>query len=74
MRQQEDSYGVSERRSCIVLRFQRSSHRYQSIAPDQAALRMRVKEFAAARLRYGYYRLYILLRKRDHLYQPVFPF
>jgi putative transposase len=74
VRQQEDSYGVSERRICIVLRFQRSSHRYQSTALDQAALKMRVKEFAAVRVRYGYNRIYILLRKRDHLYQPVFLF
>lgn len=63
MRHLEDSYGVSERRGCCVLRFQRSSHRYQSIAPDQAALRMRIKEIAAARVRYGYYRIYILLRR-----------
>ncbi len=54
---------MSERRGCWVLRFQRSSHRYRSIAPDQAALRMRMKEIAAARVRYGYYRIYILLRR-----------
>ena len=63
MRHLENSYGASERRSCGVLRFQRSSHRYQSIAPDQAALRMRIKEIAATRVRYGYYRIYILLRR-----------
>ena len=33
------------------------------MAPDQAALRMRIKEIAAARVRYGYYRIYILLRR-----------
>ena len=54
---------MSERRGCYVIRFQRSSHRYRSIAPDQAALRMRIKEIAATRVRYGYYRIYILLRR-----------
>ena len=63
MRHLVATYGLSERRGCGVLRCQRSSHRYQSIAPDQAALRMRIKEIAAARVRYGYYRIYILLRR-----------
>ena len=54
---------MSERRGCYVIRFPRSSHRYRSIAPDQAALRMRIKEIAATRVRYGYYRIYILLRR-----------
>jgi putative transposase len=30
---------------------------------DQAALRMRIRELAEARVRYGYYRIYILLRR-----------
>jgi putative transposase len=46
-----------------VLRPQRSSHRYESVAPDQAALRVRIKEIAATQVRYGYYRIYILLRR-----------
>lgn len=54
---------MSERRGCGALRFQRSSHRYRSTAPDQAALRMRIKEIAAVRVRYGYFRIYILLRR-----------
>ncbi len=33
------------------------------MAPDQAALRMRIKEIAAVRVRYGYYRIYVLLRR-----------
>ncbi len=63
MRHLEERYGVSERRGCRALRFQRSSHRYRSTAPDQAALRMRIKEIAAVRVRYGYFRIYILLRR-----------
>ncbi len=63
MRHLEERYGVSERRGCRALRFQRSSHRYRSTAPDQAALRMRIREIAAVRVRYGYFRIYILLRR-----------
>ena len=46
-----------------MLRFNRSSHRYRAIRNDQAALRGRIRELAAARVRYGYFRIYILLRR-----------
>ena len=54
---------MSERRGCVALRFDRSSHRYQSIRGDQAVLRKRIRDLAAARVRYGYFRIYILLRR-----------
>ncbi|MFZ0432031.1 MAG: IS3 family transposase [Candidatus Acidiferrales bacterium] len=63
VRDLEGRYGVSERRSCRVLLFFRSSHRYEATRDDQAALRMRIREIAQARVRYGYYRIYILLRR-----------
>jgi len=53
---------VSERRGCAALRFDRSSHRYRAIRNEQAVLRGRIRELAAARVRYGYFRIYILLR------------
>ena len=56
---------MSERRGCQALRFGRSSHRYRPIRDDQAPLRKRIRDLAAARVRYGYYRLYILLRRED---------
>jgi len=46
-----------------VLRFDRSSHRYRAIRNDQAMLRGRIRELAAVRVRYGYFRIYILLRR-----------
>jgi putative transposase len=46
-----------------VLLFFRSSHRYEATRDDQAVLRMRIRELAEARVRYGYYRIYILLRR-----------
>jgi putative transposase len=57
------AYGVSERRSCQVLAFQRSTHRYQSVADEQAVLRIRLRELAAARVSYGYRRLHVLLQR-----------
>ena len=59
----EWTYRVSERRGCAALRCDRSSHRYRAIRNDQAMLRRRIRELAAARVRYGYYRIYILLRR-----------
>jgi putative transposase len=63
VRHLEWTYRVSERRGCAVLRFNRSSHRYRAIGNDQAVLRERIRELAAARVRYGYFRIYILLRR-----------
>ena len=57
----QDSFRVSERRACAVLIFKRSSHRYHSNADGQAELRMRIKEIAAVRVRYGYKRIHVLL-------------
>ena len=57
----ETCYRVSERRACGALRVARSTVRYQSVANDQAALRMRLKDLAASRVRYGYRRLHTLL-------------
>lgn len=54
---------MSERRSCAVLRFDRKTHRYRSIRSDQAPLRNRIKEIAATRVRDGYRRIHILLRR-----------
>jgi putative transposase len=56
-------YQVSERRACEVLRAPRSSHRYQSVRDERAALRIRLRDLAASRVRYGYRRLTVLLRR-----------
>jgi putative transposase len=57
------SYKVSERRACRVLCVARSSQRYQSVAQDRSALRIRLRDLAAVRVRYGYRRLHILLQR-----------
>jgi putative transposase len=56
-------FRVSERRACRVVRIPRSSYRYRSVARDQTALRLRLRDLAASRVRYGYRRLHVLLRR-----------
>ena len=63
MREVQDAHGLSERRSCAALGVDRSSVRYLSTKPHQAALRSRIRDLARTRVRYGYYRIYILLRR-----------
>ena len=41
----------------------RSVQRYRSRHDPQTALRMRLKDLAAVRVRYGYRRLHVLLRR-----------
>ncbi len=56
-------YQVSERRACRVAAVKRSTMRYRSQAKDQTPLRQRLRELAASRVRYGYRRLHVLLRR-----------
>jgi putative transposase len=57
-----EKYGVSERRACRATRVARSTVQYQARRPAQNALRARLRELAAARVSYGYLRLYVLQR------------
>ena len=59
----QDRFGVSERRGCAAPRFHRSSQRTRAHRDDQAPLRLRIGEIAAVRVRYGYPRIHILLRR-----------
>jgi putative transposase len=56
-------FAVSERRACRALAVARSSQRYRSVAQNQTALRLRLRDLAAARVRYGYRRLHVLLQR-----------
>ena len=58
-----DRYRVSERRACSVVRLWRSVHRYRSCRDPDLALRQRLRELSATRVRYGYRRLLVLLRR-----------
>jgi putative transposase len=59
----QTGFRISERRAADVIQIGRSSLRYRSTARDQTALRMRLRDLAAARVRYGYRRLHVLLRR-----------
>lgn len=56
-------YQVSERRATLSARFCRSSLRYRSCRDPQTALRQRLRELAQTRVRFGYRRLLVLLRR-----------
>lgn len=56
-------YRVSRRRACGALRFNRSTQYYASHKDPQTALRIRLRDLANSRVRYGYRRLHILLRR-----------
>ena len=61
------AHGLSERRCCAALGVDRSSIRYRSVRPDQMPLRLRIRELSQTRVRYGYFRIYILLRREGWL-------
>lgn len=48
------AYDVSECRVCQATRFGRSARRYRKCSDPQVALRLPLKELAAARVRDGY--------------------
>jgi len=58
-----DHYRVSERRACQVIQISRTSYSYQSIRDEQVSLRLRINEIAKVRVRYGYKRIHVLLRR-----------
>lgn len=58
-----EAYAISERHSCGLLGQGRSSYRYQTCADTQVELRLRLRELAASRIRFGYRRLHVMLRR-----------
>jgi len=52
---------VSVRRACRTLKAARSSLYYKSRRDEQAVLRLRIREIAETRIRYGYRRIHVLL-------------
>jgi putative transposase len=60
----QDAYRVSQRRAVNALGVHRSVIRYNPIRPLlDAPIRKRTFEIAAVRIRYGYMRIYVLLRR-----------
>ncbi len=56
-------WGLSIRRACGAVCFDTSTYPYKSRRTDQAAVELRIKEIAETRVRYGYRRVHVLLRR-----------
>jgi putative transposase len=58
-------YGISQRRACRLLQHPRSVHYYRSRKDPRLGLRARMREIAQTRIRYGYRRIHVLLRREE---------
>src|SRR5436309_7659095 len=58
---------VSIRRACQALPVDRSTYHYRCKRTGQAILMKRIKEIAETRVRYGYRRIHVLLRREGWL-------
>ncbi|WP_456664784.1 IS3 family transposase [Bradyrhizobium sp. LB13.1] len=56
--------GLSERRACSIVSADRKMIRYRSCRRPDTELRIELRELAHARRRFGYRRLFVLLRQR----------
>ena len=56
-------WDVSIRRACRVLEFDTSSYHYKSRRREQAGVEARIREICQTRVRYGYRRVHVLLRR-----------
>ncbi|WP_155253859.1 IS3 family transposase [Bradyrhizobium japonicum] len=59
----EAAMGLSERRACSIVGADRKMIRYRSRRPPDIELRARLRELANERRRFGYRRLFVLLRR-----------
>lgn len=57
------TWDVSIRRACRVFLVDTSTYHYRSRRPRQAGLESRIKEICETRVRYGYRRVHVLLRR-----------
>lgn len=56
-------HGLSERRACHIVGTDRTMIRYRSQRAPDTVLRGRLRDLANARRRFGYRRLFVLLRR-----------
>jgi putative transposase len=62
----QEAAGLSERKACRFLGVSRSTVQYRSIRPEDRALRVRLKELAEERRRWGYRMLHVLLEREGY--------
>jgi putative transposase len=58
-----ERFQVATVRACRLARFSRAGFYRKSQAKDQSALRLRIREIAHARPRFGYQRIHVMLRR-----------
>ena len=63
----QDTFQVSCLRACRLAQFSRAAWYRKSQAKDQTALRLRIRDLAQARPRFGYLRIWVLLRREGWL-------
>ena len=56
-------FEMSQRRACAIIQADRTSVRHQSCRPPETQLRERLHALASERRRFGYRRLFVLLRQ-----------
>ena len=56
-------WDVSIRRACRVLEFDTSTYHYKARRRDQAGIEARIRDICETRVRYGYRRVHVLLRR-----------
>ena len=61
------AFPTSERQACRLVRLSRSGWQYRTHRGDDAVLRQRPRELAAAKPRWGYQQLHVLLRRESHV-------
>ena len=61
-----EGLGLSERRACTLIGLDRSTHRYRRRIDRNGPLRVRLRELAEQRRRFGYRRLHVLLCREGH--------
>jgi len=59
----QDTFGIRGVRACRLAGFSRAAWYRKSQAKDQSTLRLRIRELAQSRPRFGYYRIHVLLRR-----------
>lgn len=61
----KNRYMNSERHACRLIGMARRAYHYKSCRNPQTALRLRMKELATTRMRYGYWKIGVLLKRED---------
>jgi putative transposase len=68
-------YGLKKRRACRLVKQTRSMQYYRSVKDPRSDLRARMRDIARTRVRYGYRRIHVLLRRdgwkvgKDQMYR-----